>query len=52
MGDFGFSCKADMNYITKMDEVCGTPLYMAPQILYEKAYTAKCDVWSLGIMLY
>lgn len=52
VGDFGFSCKADMNYLCKLDEICGTPLYMAPQILYEKAYTAKCDIWSLGIMLY
>jgi serine/threonine protein kinase len=41
-----------MAYINKLDEICGTPLYMAPQILCEKAYTAKCDIWSLGIMLY
>ncbi len=33
--DFGMSCKADMNYIEKLDEICGTPLYMAPQILHE-----------------
>jgi serine/threonine protein kinase len=52
VGDFGFSCKADMNYIQKLDLICGTPLYMAPQLLNEQAYTAKCDIWSLGIMLY
>lgn len=25
---------------------------MAPQLLSEQAYTAKSDIWSLGIMLY
>ena len=25
---------------------------MAPQLLYKKEYTAKCDIWSLGLMFY
>jgi calcium-dependent protein kinase len=33
VSDFGFSCKADINCIKKLDMVCGTPLYMAPQLL-------------------
>lgn len=52
VADFGFSCKADMTCIKKLDMICGTPLYMSPQLLAEQAYTAKCDIWSLGILLY
>lgn len=36
---------------TKMKTVCGSPYYLAPEILNQK-YTSKCDVWSLGIMLF
>ena len=30
----------------------GTPIYMSPQVLNQKNYTSKTDVWSLGVMLY
>ena len=30
----------------------GSPIYMAPQILEKKNYSAKCDIWSLGIIYY
>ena len=33
-------------------EFCGTPVYMAPQLLFQEPYTSKCDVWSLGLMLF
>jgi fused-like protein len=30
----------------------GTPLYIAPEILQNRPYTHKVDIWSFGIILY
>jgi calcium-dependent protein kinase len=35
----------------KMNKVSGTPYYIAPEVLFEK-YDEKCDVWSIGIIMY
>lgn len=52
VSDFGFACKADILGRKKLTDVCGTPIYMAPQLLKNQPYTAKSDIWSLGLMLY
>ncbi|CAJ1099330.1 DCLK2 kinase [Octopus vulgaris] len=32
--------------------VCGTPTYVAPDILSEKGYGLKVDVWAAGVITY
>jgi len=36
----------------KMNTACGTPGFVAPEILRNKAYTDKVDLWSTGVILY
>ena len=36
----------------KLREVCGTPNYMAPEILEEKPYDAGVDMWAAGCILH
>nr|CAD7442478.1 unnamed protein product [Timema bartmani] len=51
--DFGLS--KFINEETLATTYCGSPHYVAPEILQSKghgAYTKKVDVWSLGVVLY
>ena len=51
MIDFGFSVMIKSD--TKLNIFCGTPSYMAPEIISRKDYYGKpVDVWALGILLY
>lgn len=51
--DFGFArvIEGDMDTSGQFSKV-GTPLYMSPQILNDQKFSAKTDIWSLGMMLY
>ena len=40
------------NATTVLTSIKGTPLYMAPELVQERAYTRTVDLWSLGIILY
>ena len=48
LSDFGFA--KTVNHL--METYCGTPMNMAPEILLRQQYTLKCDIWSLGIVLF
>ena len=49
--DFGTAQRFDPTSGKKMEERYGTPYYIAPDVL-NKSYTEKCDIWSLGVILY
>lgn len=47
--DFGLSKVLSTDMTATM---CGSPLYMAPEILYKQDYDSNADIWSLGILVY
>ena len=51
IADFGFSVIIK-DFHQLMSTICGTPLYMSPELLSYKPYTSKSEVWSLGILFY
>ncbi|KAH6814485.1 SOS3-interacting protein 4 [Perilla frutescens var. frutescens] len=54
VSDFGLSALADhVRPDGLLHTLCGTPAYVAPEILAKKGYDgAKVDVWSCGIVLF
>lgn len=49
--DFGFSVMIKEELQMCMT-ICGTPLFMSPEILFMKPYTITSDIWSMGILFY
>ena len=50
LADFGFA--RHLPATSMAETLCGSPLYMAPEILRYESYTAKSDLWSTGAVLY
>jgi serine/threonine protein kinase len=52
IADFGFAKKTNGNSL--YDTICGSPMYMAPEILdiNKQSYDVKTDLWSIGMILY
>lgn len=53
--DFGLSVLKDgagVGSESMLQDTCGTPLYMAPEIINNYDYSQQCDLWSIGIIMY
>lgn len=50
VADFGFA--RSLPSAMMAETLCGSPLYMAPEILGYNKYDAKADLWSVGAVLY
>jgi len=51
MVDFGFATSFKRGE-RSMHTMCGTDLFMAPEVCTGEGYSEKCDIWSCGVMLY
>lgn len=50
--DFGLSVKFQTeNNIRSLKTIVGSPYYLAPEVLM-KNYNEKCDMWSMGVLIY
>ena len=50
IADFGFAKKH--NEQSLHETMCGSPLYMAPEIMNNNMYNNQTDLWSIGMILY
>uniref|UniRef100_A0A3P8V4G2 Serine/threonine-protein kinase DCLK2 n=1 Tax=Cynoglossus semilaevis TaxID=244447 RepID=A0A3P8V4G2_CYNSE len=48
LGDFGLATVVEGPLYT----VCGTPTYVAPEIIAETGYGLKVDIWAAGVIAY
>eukprot|EP00658_Telonema_sp_P-2_P015893 TRINITY_DN1613_c0_g1_i4.p1 TRINITY_DN1613_c0_g1~~TRINITY_DN1613_c0_g1_i4.p1 ORF type:complete len:718 (-),score=178.61 TRINITY_DN1613_c0_g1_i4:36-2189(-) len=51
LGDFGIA-RVLLATAEMASTVVGTPYYLSPEIVENKKYNAKSDIWSLGVVLY
>lgn len=49
LADFGFAQKVNNR---RLYLLCGTPTYIAPEILIKEGYGKKIDIWAAGVVLY
>ena len=58
LADFGFARYFNKESIPKngydnmIETVCGSPIYMAPELLIDSVFNIKADLWSYGVILY
>uniref|UniRef100_H2Y6X4 non-specific serine/threonine protein kinase n=1 Tax=Ciona savignyi TaxID=51511 RepID=H2Y6X4_CIOSA len=51
IADFGL-CKEGMGYRDRTGTFCGTPEFLAPEVLTDTSYTRAVDWWGLGVLIF
>ncbi|OCT57922.1 serine/threonine-protein kinase N3 isoform X2 [Xenopus laevis] len=51
IADFGL-CKEGMGFGDRTSTFCGTPEFLAPEVLTDTSYTYAVDWWGLGVLIY
>ncbi|DBA04286.1 TPA: hypothetical protein N0F65_002048 [Lagenidium giganteum] len=51
LADFGLSEELQLSS-DRLQEICGTPQYLSPEIVSGRAYGRPADIWSIGILSY
>ncbi|XP_042720544.1 serine/threonine-protein kinase PLK1 [Lagopus leucura] len=51
IGDFGLATKVEYDGERKKT-LCGTPNYIAPEVLGKKGHSFEVDIWSIGCIMY
>lgn len=58
LADFGFARYFNSEQLTNdgydsmISTICGSPIYMAPEMLLTSMYNIKADLWSFGVIMY
>ena len=50
--DFGFAKHLGGSTGNRSYTVCGTPDYIAPEVISGKGHNKAVDLWSLGVLIY
>lgn len=51
IGDFGLAAQINFDGERKKT-LCGTPNYIAPEILNKRGHSFEVDIWSIGCIMY
>jgi len=52
LADFGLARQYEKNEESLIKTICGSPLYMAPELLIDMEYNSLADLWSYGVIMY
>lgn len=50
IGDFGLAARLDFAG-ERRKTICGTPNYLAPEIIANQGHSYEVDIWSLGVVV-
>jgi len=52
LADFGLAKHYLETEESLMSTLCGSPLYMAPELFFNREYNSQADLWSYGVIMY